>query len=260
MWTALSCAEGSACPQRAQPFRSRPGRAAPGPSGLPAGNRIVQELDLHRIELAAAAFVPLGVDLHPNGTTSLCILGGTDVLYVACVPSPRLLSVSISVGTRFPAWATSLGRVLLAALSEPELQAYIDPVRLQRFTERSIGSVDQLRAEIETARIKAMESRSHQPALKGFRRLPEKAAAAIVEFVTGFWSITPGGSASPSPANCGACAPYGAVTTACCLPSISKSTPCPSTASNTAPMCTNRAEASLTLRPVQSQQVGDGPG
>jgi mRNA-degrading endonuclease RelE of RelBE toxin-antitoxin system len=36
-----------------------------------------------------------------------------------------------------------------------------------------------------------MESRSHQPALKGFRRQPEKAAAAIVEFVTGVLADNP---------------------------------------------------------------------
>lgn len=104
-----------------------------------------------------------------NETTSLCILDGTDVVYVACVPSPRLLSVSISVGTRFPAWATSMGRVLLAALSELELQAYFDSVRLQRFTERSIGSVDQLRTEIDSARAKgwSMVSQELEEGLRG---------------------------------------------------------------------------------------------
>ncbi|GAA3687438.1 IclR family transcriptional regulator C-terminal domain-containing protein [Arthrobacter ginkgonis] len=104
-----------------------------------------------------------------NETTSLCILDGPDVVYVACVPSPRLLSVSVRVGTRFPAWATSMGRVLLAALSEPELQEYFDSVQLERFTERSIGSVDQLRAEIDSARAKgwSMVSQELEEGLRG---------------------------------------------------------------------------------------------
>jgi IclR family pca regulon transcriptional regulator len=89
-----------------------------------------------------------------NETTSLCILDGIDVVYIVCVPSPRLLSVSISVGTRFPAWATSMGRVLLAALSEPELQSYLDTVELHRFTEHSIGSLEQLRSEVAATRAK----------------------------------------------------------------------------------------------------------
>jgi len=104
-----------------------------------------------------------------NETTSLCILDGADVVYVACVPSPRLLSVSVRVGTRFPAWATSMGRVLLAALPAPELEDYIHSVRLQRFTERSVGSVDQLRAEVDAARTRgwSMVSQELEEGLRG---------------------------------------------------------------------------------------------
>jgi len=104
-----------------------------------------------------------------NETTSLCVLDGTDVVYVACVPSPRLLSVSISVGTRFPAWATSMGRVLLGALSDTELKAYFDSVQLQRFTERSIGSLEQLRVEVDHARDKgwSMVSQELEEGLRG---------------------------------------------------------------------------------------------
>lgn len=104
-----------------------------------------------------------------NETTSLCILDGPDVVYVACVASPRLLGVSINVGTRFPAWATSMGRVLLGALSEAELKEYFDSVQLRRYTERSIGSLDQLRAEVETARSKgwSMVSQELEEGLRG---------------------------------------------------------------------------------------------
>jgi hypothetical protein len=52
-------------------FRSRPGTAAPGPPGLPSGNGIVQELDLHCVEDPAAPFVPLGVDPHPEAVFTL---------------------------------------------------------------------------------------------------------------------------------------------------------------------------------------------
>ena len=90
-------------------------------------------------------------------------------MYVACVPSPRLLSVTITVGTRFPAWATSMGRVLLAALTEEGLRAYFDTVRLQKLTERSIASLEQLRAEVERARSRgwAMVSQELEEGLRG---------------------------------------------------------------------------------------------
>ncbi|HLU32391.1 MAG TPA: helix-turn-helix domain-containing protein, partial [Natronosporangium sp.] len=49
-------------------------------------------------------------------SSSLSVLDGTDIVYVARVPVRRIMTVAISVGTRFPAYATSMGRVLLAGL------------------------------------------------------------------------------------------------------------------------------------------------
>lgn len=84
-------------------------------------------------------------------TTSLCILDRTEVVYVARVAAPRLLSVSINVGTRFPAWATSMGRVLLAGLEDAEREAYLGGVQLRPFTDHTVSSVDQLREAVERA-------------------------------------------------------------------------------------------------------------
>jgi IclR family pca regulon transcriptional regulator len=102
-------------------------------------------------------------------TASLCVLDGTDVVYIACVPSPGILDVSISVGTRFPAWATSMGRVLLSALPPQKLDAYYELVQLQRFTEQSIGSLDALRAEVQVAGNQgwSMVSRELEDGLRG---------------------------------------------------------------------------------------------
>ena len=50
--------------------------------------------------------------LHES--TSISVLDGTSVVYVARVAAKRIMTVGISVGTRFPAHATSMGRVLLA--------------------------------------------------------------------------------------------------------------------------------------------------
>lgn len=54
-------------------------------------------------------------------STSAAMLDGHDVVYVARVATRRIMSVGITVGTRFPAHATSLGRVLLAALPADHL-------------------------------------------------------------------------------------------------------------------------------------------
>ena len=54
-------------------------------------------------------------------STSLAQLDGSDIVYVARVAVPKIVTLAVSIGTRFPALATSLGKVLLAALDPAEL-------------------------------------------------------------------------------------------------------------------------------------------
>jgi IclR family pca regulon transcriptional regulator len=65
---------------------------------------------------------------------SLSILDGTDVVYVARVATKRIMTVAISVGTRFPAYATSMGRILLAAQPDAWLADYLNETELIRRT------------------------------------------------------------------------------------------------------------------------------
>ena len=79
-------------------------------------------------------------------STSASVLDGDDVVYVARVANRRIMTVSISVGTRFPAHATSMGRVLLAHLPPEELTAYLDRADLRALTPQTVTSTSQLRA------------------------------------------------------------------------------------------------------------------
>jgi IclR family pca regulon transcriptional regulator len=87
-----------------------------------------------------------------NESSSVSVLDGQDVVYVARVPTSRIMTVVISVGTRFPAYATSMGRVLLAGLPEPELDAYLTSVPLTPLTSRTVSSVAALRGELARVR------------------------------------------------------------------------------------------------------------
>lgn len=58
-------------------------------------------------------------------SASIAVLDDDEIVYVARVPTRRIMSVTIAVGTRFPAVVTSMGRVLLAALPEDEVAALI---------------------------------------------------------------------------------------------------------------------------------------
>ncbi|QKT12560.1 IclR family transcriptional regulator [Rhodococcus sp. W8901] len=85
-------------------------------------------------------------------STSVSILDDGDVVYVARRPVSRIMTVSITIGTRFPAFATSMGRVLLAGLEPADLDAYLDRVDLTPLTGRTIATPDALRAELDKIR------------------------------------------------------------------------------------------------------------
>jgi len=56
-----------------------------------------------------------------NESTSMAQLDGSDITYVARVAVPKIVTLSVRIGTRFPAVATSMGKVLLAALTPEQL-------------------------------------------------------------------------------------------------------------------------------------------
>jgi IclR family pca regulon transcriptional regulator len=58
-------------------------------------------------------------------STSMAQLDGSDIVYVARVAVPKIVTLAVSIGTRFPAAATSMGKVLLAALDPAELEAVL---------------------------------------------------------------------------------------------------------------------------------------
>jgi IclR family transcriptional regulator, pca regulon regulatory protein len=85
-------------------------------------------------------------------SSSLAVLDGTEIVYVAHAPAKRILSVSIDIGTRDVAFATSLGRVLLAGQDDDWLEHYLSHVRLPAITPRTISSPAKLRTELQRIR------------------------------------------------------------------------------------------------------------
>ena len=85
-------------------------------------------------------------------STSAAVLDGDDIVYVARVATRRIMTVGITVGTRFPAYATSMGRVLLAGLPAPELEEHLARVELRQLTTRTLHDAGALRAELDRVR------------------------------------------------------------------------------------------------------------
>ena len=76
---------------------------------------------------------------------SVSVLDGHDCVYVGRVAAKRIMSINLVVGSRLPAHATSMGKVLLAHVSPPELDGYFATAPLQRLTKRTICDETTLR-------------------------------------------------------------------------------------------------------------------
>src|SRR4051812_35305316 len=91
-------------------------------------------------------------------SSSMAVLSGNDILYLAHVSTNRRIRLGAGVGTRFPAYATSLGRVLLAFQDDETIAAYLDGADLARLTEHTITSKDELRKRLRQARTQGYDS------------------------------------------------------------------------------------------------------
>ena len=87
-----------------------------------------------------------GISKTLGESSSLAVLEEDQVLYIARAATSRVMSVSLSAGSRLPADCTSLGRVLLAQLPDAELDAYLARTELLPRTEHTITDKARLRA------------------------------------------------------------------------------------------------------------------
>lgn len=101
-------------------------------------------------EVAQPHMEALVAKLHES--SSMSVLDGGDIVYVARVPTRRIMTVAINVGTRFPAYATSMGRVLLAHQSPEWLTDYLGRTELRPITPRTVTDPKKLRATLDRVR------------------------------------------------------------------------------------------------------------
>ncbi|KAA9163619.1 helix-turn-helix domain-containing protein [Amycolatopsis acidicola] len=84
-------------------------------------------------------------------SASLAALDGTEVVYIARVPVRRIMSINVSIGTRVPAHATSMGRVLLAWADESTVDTVLE-AGLQARTPETVTDPAEFRAALKTVR------------------------------------------------------------------------------------------------------------
>jgi IclR family transcriptional regulator, pca regulon regulatory protein len=111
----------------------------------------VRVLNLGHATLNALTFPELAlpflerISRRFNESASMAVLDGTEVVYVARAASTRRLATHIHVGSRLPAFCTSLGKVLLAFLPDAERESLLKRIAYKRFTPNTITDQRKLR-------------------------------------------------------------------------------------------------------------------
>jgi len=83
---------------------------------------------------------------------SAAVLDATDIVYVMRVPTHKIMSISLGVGSRLPAYCTSMGRLLLADLKDEEIKARLTASNREALTKHTVTDVDALFAKVVQAR------------------------------------------------------------------------------------------------------------
>jgi IclR family transcriptional regulator, pca regulon regulatory protein len=87
-----------------------------------------------------------------NESSSIAVLDDTDIVYVVRVPTTRIMSITIAVGTRLPAYPTSMGRVLLAGLDPEVLEERLARLEIRPLTPSTVPDLAALRRELDRVR------------------------------------------------------------------------------------------------------------
>jgi IclR family pca regulon transcriptional regulator len=83
---------------------------------------------------------------------SAAVLDATDIVYVLRVPTHKIMRISLGVGSRLPAYCTSMGRLLLSDLDDDEIRARLAASTREAFTKHTVTDVDALFAKVTQAR------------------------------------------------------------------------------------------------------------
>ncbi|MER7518374.1 IclR family transcriptional regulator [Streptomyces sp. NPDC126499] len=139
----------------------QPGRYRLGVRTHQLGSRYAEQLDL----AAEGRRVAQEIAETCDETVHVAVLEDLDVIYIAKVDSTHAVRMVSAAGRRLPAHCTSVGKMLLAALPEAELDARIDGRELAAMTPNSITDPAALRAELAAVRARgtATEHRESNP-------------------------------------------------------------------------------------------------
>ena len=132
-----------------------------GFAGVEEGSRYALRPRMLQLSNTYAASNPLSKAAQPilermttalHESFSVATLDGEDIVYIARSSSSRVMSDDLHIGSRLPAYCTSMGRVLLSFLPPEQLEHYLAHVKLVTYTARTVSSTDKLRVVFRNVR------------------------------------------------------------------------------------------------------------
>lgn len=114
-----------------------------------------------------------------NESCSMATLDGNEIVYLTRIPGRRAMTTTLNVGSRLPAYATSLGKVLLAFSSSSEVGRYLTEVPLEHLTINTITEAEDLKRELSRIRSQGYATAD------GEREIGIRSASAPIETPSG---------------------------------------------------------------------------
>jgi IclR family pca regulon transcriptional regulator len=115
-------------------------------------------------------------------TCSLAALDGEDAVFLSRVPSRQVMSMTLTTGTRLPAYATSMGRVLLAGLTDHQIEEFIEAASLAQLTARTTTDAARLRTVLGEVRAQgwALVDQEFEEGVRSFSAPIRDAAGHVI--------------------------------------------------------------------------------
>ncbi len=129
-----------------------------GQRAVALGLSIVKHSDLRKV-----AFPYLEKASKEIGeTVNLAILDGTEIVYVERIKTQQILNINLEVGSRLPAYCTSMGKAMLAFLPKKELEDLLKEMTLRPHTSNTITSKEVLLRELEKVRRRGFATNNEE--------------------------------------------------------------------------------------------------
>jgi IclR family pca regulon transcriptional regulator len=121
-----------------------------GPAIVALGFKALKSLNLHHTALP----VMQKLRDETGETVNLCLLSGTEIIFIERIMSDYLVNANINVGDRLPVYCASMGKVILAFMSEKHAAEIISQLEFKTRTERTIASSALLKKELAEIRAR----------------------------------------------------------------------------------------------------------